>query len=696
MSYPSINYRNYINYIYDISGSINSSSLFVSAASNSTYNLDVSGETRIQTNNIRIGRNAGQTGQGTSAIAIGQQAGQTNQGAYSIAIGNFSGRSNLPANTIHLNATSSAISTVTQQNALYINPIRGDSNPIANYYPLYYQFDNKEVFYNPTALTVGYNSGDNLESMYGDGSDTAISFDGTISYNSNFSTFNSVTNTYTLTRDIYPSDMYVASGYTVITAGYRIFCYNSINNDGLIHNNGGAASGSTAGTGGLGGYFRAGGAGAAGLGGAATGIGTAPAAPTAGTWVGNNGGRGGPGRTAVTTQIGIAIPTTYNANFPAATVGGRKIASSTAGFIFTNQTGAGAFFQITPSIGGCSGSKSAVGTGATSGGGGGGGGMMMIAAPFMAGAGFYQCLGGTGGNAAGTGGNFGGGGGGSGGIIGVYTRKATWDTVYSYFSVAGGSGGTSIGTVAFNNSPMAFAGSSTNTGLITGAYDYLLSFSPNTRVANINSLYLLSIFTTTTSGNRSAVTSVNGYSSSVTSTNWYYLNTVDFGTQSRLELWYSYMTINTVGTDMNNEVNVRITFDVPPTSYRTMLDEINNTSLSDGTDPYQGNIITASVSAATSISATLPSTLTAGNLVYSVVARSGGTAPVAGGGATLLNNQTVAPVMSSQYAIAVQPSQTWTTAANAGLIAVEITQALSAEPGSPGCPGRIIRFGGSN
>ena len=696
-----------LNNIFYVDGSNNRVSIGTNF-SNASYSFDVSGETRIQTTNVRIGRNAGDISQGINAIAIGTQAGQTNQGSNSIAIGNFAGRSNLPNNTIHLNATSSALSTVTQQNALYINPIRDDINPVPNYYPLFYQFDNKEVFINSTVSIFGYNSGDNLESMYGDGSDTAISFDGTISYNSIFSTFNSATNTYTLTRDIYPSDMYVAGGYTLITAGFRIFCYNSINNEGLIHNNGGNASGTTFGTGGSGGFFRAGGNGATGLLAASVGaIGTAPTAPTAGTWVGNNGGRGGPGRTTNTNFIGVSIPSSYNTNFPSVSVGGRKITSSTSGFIFTNQTGSGAFFQITPSIGGCSGSKSTTGTAATSGGGGGGGGMMMIAAPFMIGTGFYQCLGGNGGDGAGTGGNFGGGGGGSGGIIGVYTRKQTWDSVNPYFSVAGGSGGTSVGLVASNNFPIAFAGSSANTGLLTGSSEYLLSFSPSTRVSNINSLYLLSIFTTTSSGDRAEVTSVNGYSGSVYNTNWTKLDdyTVEIGTQSRLELWYSYMTTNTVGPDMNNEVNVRVTFGVPPTSYRAMLDEINNTSLTDGINPITfntdppipNNVITASVSSATTISATFPNALTVGNLVYTVVARSGGTAPVAGGGAALLNTQTVAPVMASQISTnAVQPSQSWTTAANAGLISIEIAQGSIAEPGSPGCPGRIIKFGGSN
>ena len=75
-----------------------------------SYNVDISGETRIQTDNVRFGRRAGNTFQGSYAIAIGfeaglsgersgaisigYQAGQTNQGTNSIAIGIQAGISN--------------------------------------------------------------------------------------------------------------------------------------------------------------------------------------------------------------------------------------------------------------------------------------------------------------------------------------------------------------------------------------------------------------------------------------------------------------------------------------------------------------------------------------------------------------------------------------------------------------------------
>ena len=55
------------------------------------YKLDVSGETRIQTNNVRIGINAGFTNQIDRAVAIGYQAGMTNQGERAVAVGNQAG-----------------------------------------------------------------------------------------------------------------------------------------------------------------------------------------------------------------------------------------------------------------------------------------------------------------------------------------------------------------------------------------------------------------------------------------------------------------------------------------------------------------------------------------------------------------------------------------------------------------------------
>ena len=66
------------------------------------YKFDVSGETRIQSNNIRYGIQAGQTNQGSFGIAVGFQAGQFNQQMNSIAIGYNAGISNEAFNSISI------------------------------------------------------------------------------------------------------------------------------------------------------------------------------------------------------------------------------------------------------------------------------------------------------------------------------------------------------------------------------------------------------------------------------------------------------------------------------------------------------------------------------------------------------------------------------------------------------------------
>jgi hypothetical protein len=53
----------------------------------SSFYVDISGLTRIWTNRVLIGSNAGNTGQDSNAIAIGNNAGNSNQGLNSIAIG---------------------------------------------------------------------------------------------------------------------------------------------------------------------------------------------------------------------------------------------------------------------------------------------------------------------------------------------------------------------------------------------------------------------------------------------------------------------------------------------------------------------------------------------------------------------------------------------------------------------------------
>jgi hypothetical protein len=107
---------------------------------------------------IRLGSNAGQTGQGSNSIAIGSLAGQTSQGGNSIAIGNRASQnsqgqgsiaigyqaviSNQNANSIVINASSSPINAAFS--SCYISPIRelsgGDK-------VLYYNTSTYEIIY---------------------------------------------------------------------------------------------------------------------------------------------------------------------------------------------------------------------------------------------------------------------------------------------------------------------------------------------------------------------------------------------------------------------------------------------------------------------------------------------------------------------------------------------------------------------
>jgi hypothetical protein len=92
---------------------------------------------------IALGVDAGSTGQSMHAVAIGTEAGFVNQGTNAIAIGHYAGQTNQPQNSIVLNASGSAISTVTRPGALYIDPIFAATSSNV----LYYNATSKEVSY---------------------------------------------------------------------------------------------------------------------------------------------------------------------------------------------------------------------------------------------------------------------------------------------------------------------------------------------------------------------------------------------------------------------------------------------------------------------------------------------------------------------------------------------------------------------
>jgi ribosomal protein S5 len=90
---------------------------------NPTFKLDVSGETKIRTTNVRIGRNAGELNQGTSSIAIGVQSGFQGQDVSSIAIGYGAGYFQQRSNAIAIGASAGA--TNQQSGAIAIGTFAG-------------------------------------------------------------------------------------------------------------------------------------------------------------------------------------------------------------------------------------------------------------------------------------------------------------------------------------------------------------------------------------------------------------------------------------------------------------------------------------------------------------------------------------------------------------------------------------------
>ena len=101
------------------------------------------GRLRQVNSGIAVGAGAGQIDQQPNAIAIGQAAGFNTQGALSIAIGNSAGAQNQPARTICINATGNVFNPTVATDALYIKPIR----PHAGTHFLKYHPDTGEITY---------------------------------------------------------------------------------------------------------------------------------------------------------------------------------------------------------------------------------------------------------------------------------------------------------------------------------------------------------------------------------------------------------------------------------------------------------------------------------------------------------------------------------------------------------------------
>ena len=628
--------------------------------------------------------------------------------ASTISVGNITGNNGAFASTVstnRLNANqifASNISTgnLTALNGSFLSTVSTNSifanNLVASLASITTLTSNQINVSNISVYTIngyliqGENTGDQSDAWYGDASDSAIYFDGTTPYNS-LATL--VSSTYTLTRDIYPYSIDIYTGVTVKTNGFRIFCQDTltISGTGVLQNNGNNATGTTAGTGGAGNFFAAGSNGATGLLAASAGaVGTAPTVPTANTLVGGIGGRGAAARNAITTFTGNNV-TTSTITVPTAANGGTRLVSAIGSWTQRFLTsGTATNFQFTPSMGGGAGAKSIIGTTATSGGGGGGGGVLFLASRYInAPTGSIQSKGGNGGNAAGSAGNFGGGGGGGGGVIGVITSGASYTS--TWFDVSGGDGGNSIGSLVSATLPVAFSG---GFGTATSSGATTIAITP-TNLPSTNSIYVVAAHIQGPVNNVPRISSVVGGGN----LNWYQVKDVQFGTIAaptrRLDVWYGFKLSTEAATGQSNiieDYNFNVTFNSLPSSVRINVDEIQNTNASFGYDPGYDSATNSYDSTATS-SVVLPSPPSTFDLIWTGVARTAGTTPVAGTGNTLLNSQNTAPILVTEVSSFQQTNNmSWTTATQAGAVSFQIVQPSSPEPGTKGWKGKLIAF----
>jgi hypothetical protein len=537
-----------------------------------------------------------------------------------------------------------------------------------------------------TVTAAGFNvtNGGFDSPLYGTGVHGLVYFDG-VNVDYKFASYDSATSTYTLLQDVYGTQIMVSFGITVKTNGFRLFAKSYIEVFGVVQNNGGNASGVTAGAGAPGGYFKAATAGGTGLGTTIAGsVGAVAVQPTSDTLVGGLGGRGAAGRATANTFGGVGPISKANLDVvtPADADGGRFIINNINSWYNRALLTATTLWQMSPSMGGASGSKSTLGASAISGGGGGGGGFVLLASPRIYGfPGTVRALGGNGGNAAGTGGNFGGGGGGGGGVIAVITDPVNYDS--TLFDVSGGTGGSSSTS---NIIPVAAADSSTTSTTATSVTIYpATSFVKNT-------IYVLAIHVQGTAGSVPTIDSLSGagcewtnmgdlmYSSFSTPTRRLvvFIGKRDWGNESL--------------TTFADDPRIIIKFSNAPISVRYSIDQIQNTRMSQGEWPAYGTAYNITDSA-TNITTDLGYTPTTNNMVYTVVARSGGTTPVAGTGNTLINNQTVAPLLVSEVSLNRQTnSMSWTTAAAAAAITIDFALPDSSESGISGDNGKVLLF----
>jgi hypothetical protein len=283
---------------------------------------------------------------------------------------------------------------------------------------------NDQTLVADSSATNGIAWRDHMNAFFGDGSDGAITFDGTTTLLGIVPS----SSTYQLTRDIFLADgSTINSGVIIDTHGWRILCQGTLTNNGTIQSNGSVSS-----SGGNGANTNSVGGGTKGANGRSTAGAGANGTNSAGYAFGGVGGTGG-GNTG-TAGVGGTI-TTGNPNSP------RDLASFLSGVaIFPLEAGS----TVYALMGGTGGGAGAYASGTKSGAGGGGGGTVHIRARHIINtSGTIQALGGAGTAATGTG-NADGGGGGGGGKVELLYQTRTGNTPL----VTGGVGGAGIGTGA--------------------------------------------------------------------------------------------------------------------------------------------------------------------------------------------------------------------------------------------------------
>lgn len=248
--------------------------------------------------------------------------------------------------------------------------------------------------------------------LLGDGSDGALVYDGV-------ATILGVVpagNTYTLTRDIYATDLTVNVGVTLIPNGFRIFVEDTLLNNGVISGNGKNATGITAGASTVATGSLQTAAGGGGNGRSTTGAGNGGAGSGGNNICGSGGGNGG---NADGGNLGGLGNTSASPN--ANTGGFRHILP----FVFGRLPGVTSTVLVAMNgSGGGGGGGTNVGTGTASSGAGGSASIpVIIFCNVLNNQGTISSNGGNGSNATATGdGKAGGGGGGAGGFVGIWYK----------------------------------------------------------------------------------------------------------------------------------------------------------------------------------------------------------------------------------------------------------------------------------